>query len=214
VPAGVAADPTARPPLLVVLHGSSESGPGTNASLGDLFAAGIARMIQTGAWPDSRPFVVLFPQHAATPAAPCFTSTEIDRFIRYAIGAYGIDSSRVYLTGYSCGAIGIWNYLGAHTDQLVTAVVPIAGDGRDAYKAAGCRLGLVPIWAFAGDQDTVVDPDGSIEPMHELSSCSTPKAADVRLTIYPGVGHDAWDRTYDGSAGNDIYSWLLTEARP
>ena len=34
--------------------------------------------------------------------------------------------------------------------------------------------------------------------------------ADLRLTVYPGVGHDSWDRTYDLSAGHDIYSWLLT----
>ena len=38
-----------------------------------------------------------------------------------------------------------------------------------------------------------------------------PPPTDVRLTVYPGVGHDpdAWDPTYDLSAGHDIYTWLL-----
>ncbi|MFV0543627.1 MAG: hypothetical protein ACK5L8_08080 [Marinicella pacifica] len=29
------------------------------------------------------------------------------------------------------------------------------------------------------------------------------------MVIYPGVGHNSWRRTYDLSAGHDIYHWLL-----
>jgi hypothetical protein len=39
--------------------------------------------------------------------------------------------------------------------------------------------------------------------------CPSPPRQDVVLTIYPGVDHKSWDRTYDLSAGNDVYSWLL-----
>ena len=30
------------------------------------------------------------------------------------------------------------------------------------------------------------------------------------MTIYPGVGHDSWTRTYDGSAGHDVFGWMLS----
>jgi dienelactone hydrolase len=114
----------------------------------------------------------------------------------------------------SCGAIAAWDYLGAHTDELIAAAVLIAGDGRGALAAAGCNLGRVPIWAFHGAEDEVVDPAGSADPITALEACTEPKAVDARLTVYPDADHDAWDRTYDLSAGHAVYAWLLTHRHP
>ena len=36
---------------------------------------------------------------------------------------------------------------------------------------------------------------------------------ELELTIYPAADHDAWTRTYDLSAGNDVYAWLLEHER-
>jgi hypothetical protein len=33
------------------------------------------------------------------------------------------------------------------------------------------------------------------------------------MTVYPGVDHDSWTRTYDLSAGHDIYAWMLDQTR-
>jgi hypothetical protein len=41
-----------------------------------------------------------------------------------------------------------------------------------------------------------------------------PTPVDVRLTVYPRTDHDAWSRTYDLSAGHDIYAWLLGNEHP
>jgi len=47
------------------------------------------------------------------------------------------------------------------------------------------------------------------------SICETLRSpVEAKLTIYPGVGHNAWDRTYDLSAGNDIYTWMLGFSKP
>lgn len=46
--------------------------------------------------------------------------------------------------------------------------------------------------------------------MERLMACPEPRG-EQRLTIYPGVGHDSWSRTYNGSAGHDIYSWMLRQ---
>ena len=40
---------------------------------------------------------------------------------------------RVYLTGVSCGAIGVWDYIAVHGDELIAAAVPIAGHAVDAF---------------------------------------------------------------------------------
>lgn len=39
----------------------------------------------------------------------------------------------MYLTGVSCGAIGIWDYLAAHGGETVVAAVPIAGHALYAW---------------------------------------------------------------------------------
>ncbi len=46
-------------------------------------------------------------------------------------------------------------------------------------------------------------------PVAELKACTKPKPADVRLTLFPDVGHLIWDRTYSLRAGYDIYAWML-----
>jgi hypothetical protein len=88
-------------------------------------------------------------------------------------------------------------------------MVPIAGDGRPAWEAARCRLGEVAIWAFHGDADDVVAAAGSSEPIRNLSACPQPRR-DAELTVYAGVDHDSWTRTYFVLRdGPDIYDWLL-----
>ena len=47
----------------------------------------------------------------------------------------------------------------------------------------------------------------------DLHACTNPPPNEVKLTVYPDADHDAWTRTYDGSAGHDIYEWLLDQER-
>jgi predicted peptidase len=225
-------------PLLVFLHGYGEGGDGSADDLGILLATGIPQLIGTDEWPSERPFVVLAPQHALRENLPqyascdgvvhggscaltiqhelghpeqesiCFTPSEVHDFLSYAIASYDVDPDRVYLTGLSCGAFGAWEYVAEYGGSQIAAMVPIAGEGRPAWGAAMCSLADVGIWAFHGDADDVVDPAGSIETLTNLMACPQPRR-DAELTVYPGVDHDSWTRTYDLSAGHDIYDWLL-----
>ncbi|HKO50323.1 MAG TPA: PHB depolymerase family esterase [Polyangiaceae bacterium] len=194
----------ARYPLLVFLHGMGENGDGSLAALQKLPESGPPRLVKEDRWPADRKFIVLSPQH---PGQGCPSSQEIHAFIQFALTHYDVDLTRVYLTGLSCGAIGSWNYLGDHGAEVVAAAVLVCGDGRDAFAKAGCALGRVPIWALHGELDPSVSPLGSTEPMAKLNACSPPPVA-AKLTVYPGVKHDSWTRTYDLSAGNDVYGWL------
>ena len=197
-------------PLLVFLHGLGENGDG-DAQLDRVLRVGPPRLIEADAWPNERPFIVLSPQKSG---GGCPNANEIQAFLTYAIGAYDVDPARVYLTGLSCGGIGAWNYLGAHLDSQIAAMVPIAGDGRGAFRRSGCALGTTPIWAFHGDSDGTVSPRGTTEPMADLMACTDPAPDALVTTIYPGVGHNSWRRTYDLSAGHDIYAWMLRFTNP
>jgi predicted peptidase len=225
-------------PLLVFLNGFGENGDGSAGQLGILLATGIPQLIGTDAWPSERPFVVLAPQHAYPQeeahyascdgvehggscamriqhelghpenGSICTTPGEVHAFLSYAIASYDVDPDRVYLTGLSCGAFGAWEYVAEYGGSQIAAMVPIAGEGRPAWEAAMCSLGEVGIWAFHGDADDIVAPAGSIETITNLMACPQPRR-DAELTVYPGVDHDSWTRTYDLSAGHDIYDWLL-----
>lgn len=139
----------------------------------------------------------------------CMTPTELHAFLAYAIATYDVDPQRVYLTGLSCGAFAAYEYAATYGAEQIAAMVPIAGEARPAWKTAGCTLGEVAIWAFHGDRDDVVDVQGTIEPMNDLMDCPAVPDAGVELTVYSGVDHDSWSRTYDLTAGHDIYLWFL-----
>jgi len=231
-------------PLLVALHGRDGSGDGSLADLDNLFETGIPDLIRSDAWPADRPFVVLVPQHdfpaseeryASCEGAPlfgscmlelqhraghpadeslCMTPTELHAFLSHAIATYEVDPQRVYLTGLSCGAFAAYEYVATYGAEQIAAMVPIAGEARPAWEAAGCTLGEVAIWAFHGDRDDAVDVRGTIEPMDDLMECPGLPEPGVDLTVYSGVDHDSWTRTYDLSAGHDIYEWFLRVERP
>jgi predicted peptidase len=197
-------------PLLLFIHGLGENGNG-GSELNRVLRNGPPRLIEANAWDESLPFVVLSPQNAR---GGCMRASDIRSLIDYALREYKIDPRRIYLTGLSCGAIGSWNFAGQEVNQRIAALVPIAGDGRAAFNNAGCDLGRLPIWAFHGDSDGTVSAQGSIQPIESLQQCTAPGAVDARLTLYEGVGHNSWRRTYDLSAGHDIYAWMLAYRRP
>ena len=234
----------AQSPLLLFFHGYGETGDGTPEAISRLVAAGIPKYINVGGWPTDRPFVVLAPQHVEDPPgfdfsscdgaqfggscnmqvqhdngnvqpAFCTTPNEVRDFIDFATTHYNVDLSRVYVTGLSCGAFGVWEYLGFYGgDHKVAAAVPIAGEGRPAFATASCSLGDTPIWAFTGLLEDTVDPQGSIVPMTALQDdCGVP-AEQAKLTVYPDRDHNSWDPAYGGANGDDIYSWMLGFTTP
>jgi len=228
-------------PVLIALNGYGENGDGTPSGLPLLLQQGIPRFIDIGGWPTDRPLAVLALQHVEEPGfdyspcdnvdwggscvlqlqdargdqqpAPCTTADEAHAFISYVLSHYNVDPHRVYLTGLSCGGFGAWEYLAEYGNQQVAAAVPASGEGRPAWSNAGCALGSVPIWAFAGALDDVVHPDGSIVPMTNLQGCGLPPD-QTKLTVYDDFGHDAWNPAYDGQEGDDIYAWMLGFTNP
>jgi predicted peptidase len=202
-------------PLLVYLHDTAEAGDGSEAALALVKERGIPKLIAAGDWPEDRSFVVLAPQYGTVPAnRHCEIAGDVAAFLDFATQQYEIDVSRVYLTGVSCGAIGLWDYLAAHGGEVVAAAVPISGHAQDALATAGCApLATVPVWAFHGGKDDLIPPafvEGQID---QIRACDAAASVEIELTVYPDADHDApWSRTYDLSAGNDIYAWLLEHA--
>jgi dienelactone hydrolase len=152
------------------------------------------------------------PTYGMEPASSdCDVADDVAAFLDFAIGHYEVDPSQVYLTGISCGAIGVWDYLAGYGDEVVAAAVPISGHAEWALEEAGCApLAEVPVWAFHGDMDDTVAPVHIAGPMDQIRACEGADAVEMELTLYADADHiTAITRTYDLSAGHDIYAWLL-----
>jgi predicted peptidase len=177
-------------PLLIFLHGSGERG----TDLEQVKVNGPPRFVQDH---PEFPFVVVSPQ---VPPGMAWDSDAINALLDQLLARLHVDPDRVYLTGLSMGGYGAWNYATDFPDRLA-ALAPISGIG-DSDRA--CRVKDLPIWAFHGAKDTVVDPKGEQDMIDEVRACG----GNVRYTVYPDAGHDAWTPTY---ANPELYTWLLAQ---
>ena len=83
-------------------------------------------------------------------------------------------------------------------------MVPICGGGG---RTLARQLRNLPIWAFHGDADRVVPVSESRDLVEAIEGRGGTK---VRLTVYPGVRHDSWTRTYDDP---EVWEWLFSQRR-
>ncbi|MDI7773842.1 dienelactone hydrolase family protein [Asticcacaulis sp. EMRT-3] len=189
--------PSARPgkklPLIVFLHGSGEAGDDTYAVLAN------------GPWhyADSHPdfpFIILAPQedHDAE-----WSPEELNDWLVQAEKTVPVDRRRVYLTGLSRGGQGTWDFAMRYP-QHFAAIAPVSGYS-DVNQP--CRLKGVAVWAFHGADDGIVPIGKEKAVVAAAKACGV----DIHYTIYPGVGHFIWERTYNDP---DLYSWFLEHRRP
>jgi dienelactone hydrolase len=180
-----------RCPLILTLHGRGEAG----VDIGLVRRQGLPRRVEAKG---GLPFVIVAP-----PSSDWAWNVEaLDALLDEVLKRYRVDLDRVYVTGNSMGGNGTWA-LAAKCPERFAAIAPICGVG-DASSTG--RLKNVPTWAFHGADDRVVPPEKSERMIAALKKAG----GDARLTVYPGVGHDAWTATY---ANPRFYEWLLQQRR-
>ena len=111
-----------------------------------------------------------------------------------------VDASRVYLVGFSMGAIGLWDLVARHP-ELFAAAVPVSGD-LEVTSAQALRD--FPLWAFHGERDDVV-PNTATRAMF---AAMQREGGLARYTEFPGVGHEAWQPAF---AKRELYEWLFAQ---
>jgi predicted peptidase len=127
------------------------------------------------------------------------------QIVNHTLKNYQADADRLYLTGISYGGFGTWYFASKHP-ELFAAIVPVVGYGHpNLMKPIAARQ--LPVWAFAGGRDGVVQPQYFYPGLNRLESLGH---KDVRFTIHADMNHDAWVRVY---AGQDVYDWMLSQKR-
>jgi len=180
-------------PLIVFLHGSGEAGDDTYSVLAN------------GPWhyadthPDF-PFIILAPQEEHDGE---WSPEQLDDWLMLAEKGLPVDRRRVYLTGLSRGGQGTWDFAMRYP-HLFAAIAPVSGYSNIDMP---CRLKGIAVWAFHGLDDGIV-PIAREQPVVDAAKAC---GVNIHYTIYDGVGHFVWERTYNDP---DLYDWFLRYRRP
>ena len=180
-------------PLMLFLHGAGERGD--NLELVKKW--GPPKLVEK----DPRfQFAVVSPQCRKNER---WDVEQMVALVKHLAGTYHIDRQRMYCTGLSMGGYGTWA-ITAKYPKLFAAAVPICGGGDPTQATALAKL---PIWAFHGDKDTSVP----LERSQVMVEAIRKAGGNVKLKIYPGVGHNSWSQTY---ANPELYKWFLSHQNP
>lgn len=198
VPRGYHADKKQMWPLVIFLHGSGERGTDIEA----IRKNGPPRIIADH--PGS-PFLLVSPQLEKVPDNR-WDTTKLDTLLATIRKAYRVDPSRIYLTGLSLGGYGTWNWA-LKRPELFAAIAPVAANSEDK-SLNPCVLKDMPIWAFHGDQDDIVDPLGGFAIVKAVDACKG--SVRPKMTVYPRTSHGSWEPAYDDPA---LWRWLLEQRR-
>ncbi|MFN3167269.1 MAG: prolyl oligopeptidase family serine peptidase [Phycisphaeraceae bacterium] len=182
-------------PLILFLHGAGERGD----DLKKVKSHGPPKMVAQG---HDFGAIVVSPQ---CPAGSWWTD-EIDMLVALLDKIereYNVDKDRVYVTGLSMGGYGTFALAARQPDRFAAAV-PICGGGM--YFDA-LRLSRLPMWVFHGENDRVVPVEESTRMVETINARN---GENARLTTYPGVGHNSWDKAYGDEA---MWKWLFDQKR-
>lgn len=177
-------------PILIFLHGAGTRGADIEILKNHVFFKEIDKHINF-------PFIVVAPHCKENMWYDVYE--RLKRLVLNIATSDFADEARIYLMGASMGAFGSWQ-LAMSLPELFAAVIPISGGG---LKWSASRLINVPIWAFHGGKDTLVEPEESIKMVDAVNKCG----GNAKLTIYPENGHDAWTATW---RNYKVFEWLLS----
>ena len=183
---------TERWPLILFLHGGGERGD-------DIETVKVHGPLKIAAERPDFPFIVVAPQVATD---MIWSTARLDALLQDVQERYRVDPDRIYLTGLSMGGYGAW-HLAMEFPHRFAALAPISGG---ATPSGMCALKHLPIWVFHGAKDDIIKLDRSEELVERLKRCN----GNVRFTVYPDAGHDAWTRTYENP---ELYEWFLQQRR-
>ncbi|HEV8481003.1 MAG TPA: alpha/beta hydrolase-fold protein [Candidatus Eisenbacteria bacterium] len=190
-------------PAILYLHGADESGSDGRAPM----RVGLGQALSSH--PSEWPFVVIVPQKPSDHEEWWEEEDLTLDVVRRAVHEFHLDARKLALVGVSQGGHGAW-MLGARHPTMWSCLVPISSYGRPRTIAP--RVARLPVWAFHGDKDDVVNPAeaksivAAIQAEHKRLDLDI----DTRLTVLPSAGHDAWDAAF---ANPELPRWILAQSK-
>ncbi len=211
-------------PLIISLGGVGEQGDGSSDpvnGINALYVGGIPKKIHDGATnmmftynSTTDGFVVLAPQLPKSRGD--WANFYVDEMITYATSHFNIDANRIFLTGYSLGGIGTWNYAFSSPNiNKLAGIVPISSNTNlSSPDYCNVASNKVAIWAFQGQLDALFGGNTAHNYINSINACSNVVIPGMD-TIYAFEVHgaDFWDnKVYDPTNGHhypNVFQWML-----
>lgn len=205
-------DPHRHYPLVVFLHGDGERGSDNKKQLYAMPKALIDPVgrnrypcfILAPQCPKKRVWVYFphFPQSLQATDEPTFPAKWTFALLDQLTTKLGIDQSRIYITGYSGGGEGTFDFL-TRRPHFFAAAVPLCSVS-DTAKAN--LIHHIPIWAFHGEKDEINKVTYSRMMIGQLKKYG----GHPNYTEYPSMGHNIVVKAYQEPG---LYEWLFAQKK-
>jgi hypothetical protein len=118
-----------------------------------------------------------------------------------------IDSTTIFLTGFSQGGYGTFDAITRHPHKF-KAAMPVAGGG---YTEMAATIKHLPLWAFHGSDDDIIPLSCS----QEMVTAINEAGGNATLTTLQGAEHVIASEVYDKSKrGDTLMSWFMQQRGP
>jgi predicted esterase len=191
-------DPSQAYPLVIFLHGSGERGDNLAPVLpynGAYEFMETARKVS---------YFMLIPQ---APNGTWWDSSDLARqvlgLLDEARGQFSINPARIYITGLSMGAFGMWRIV-SQEPQVFAAGISVCGGLRDTSAAS--KIAHIPFEVFHGSDDSIVPVAASRATVNALQKAG----GAVEYVEYKGADHWIWQRTYTSP---EVIDWLFAQKK-
>lgn len=249
LPADYNTNPTKKYPVIIYFHGREARGEGTQNDLCKIISdapTALPGRIEANTFPttvteggQSHSYLILMPQYTEYNEPPYYAD-KVEAFIDYAMSAYRIDPSRIYLTGMSSGANLVIDYVSSSTSraQRIAAITLSSMCWRLSLNPAGpaniANAGL-PSWFVHCSLDNpcvVAWPDDWVNAINSQPGATAPRYSRLEPTPNPQpwpfpeseqlkycrpFPHDTWSAMYSPlfspDGGPNISQWLIQHSR-
>ncbi|MHA4810005.1 carboxylesterase family protein [Flavitalea flava] len=199
-------------PIVLFLHGDGERG---NDNERQLYA--IPKVLTDSAGRIKYPCFILapqcpynrlwayfpdFPKSLRTTLTATFPAQWTFSLLHELIKNLPINQNKIYITGYSGGGEGTFDFLTRHPD-LFAAAVPLCSVS-DTGKAD--LIKQIPIWAFHGDHDEI----NNVKYSRLMIDAIKRHGGNPNYTEYAGMGHNIINRAYNEPG---LFDWLFLQKR-
>lgn len=209
-------------PVVLLLHGVGERGnPGQSIAQNRnrLVTNPYVRLWSSPTVQQRWPSIIIVPQVASpnrwvnasdkdgtyslTPT-PTTSLTLAHEILQVTLTEYAavVNPQRVYVTGISMGAFGVWDAI-ERWPRDFAAAAPVSGAGDTSLASVIAQL---PIWDFHGALDTTVPVSAS----HDMIAALTAAGGHPLYTEYPTGHHDIWVKVYGDPT---FLAWLFAQQR-
>ena len=241
---------TTKYPLIIYFHGLAETGTGSSSDLCKIlslnapvydqnnpFDIPLPERIERGEVPsvtlngNTYNFIVLSPQYSQYNYPSAYPSAaDVAAMIDYAVAAYKVDISRIYLTGMSSGANMVLEYAATSVNNATrVAAISMASVcssvGQFPNGPANIANADLPVWEVHCSNDDF----GANGECHDsistnwinlINSQANPPSPLAKKTTLPTAGytcntgftHNTWNLLYDPAFvidGTNIYNWFI-----